>query len=266
MKQITGSEALQILSQNGAQCLIAMDTLGYLVNNKADFSCYGDGICVIFVDHSGEMDHITVVPFQNSFDYNALKNILCQCKGDFDLWIDTQKLSQSFLTSLDLEGDGFLEYERTVEDLLYPQNQSPDGVSTHIRLLEQDDMESFTRFSSEHIVNRPPLSVLFDVFITREQGFILAAFEEGMMVGYLSFFQMLPEVLDVDYIYVEPPKRGRGIGKALGNAYIKYALDRNRSAYWSNAQNDASKATALSCGFQVIRQSKKYIKGQLRVI
>lgn len=262
MKQIAGSEALQILSQNGAQCWIAMDTLGYLVNNKADFSCYGDGSCVIYIDHSGEMDHITVFPFQASFDYNALKNILRQRKGDFDLWIDTQKLSQDFLSSLDLERDGTLKYERTVEDLLYPQKQPPQGLFENVRLLDLGDMASFVGFSTENIANRPPLSVLFDVFVAKEQGFILGAFEDGTMVGYLSFFQMLPEVFDVDYIYVDPQKRGHGIGKALTNAYIKYALDRNQSAYWSNAQNDASKTTALSCGFQVIRQSKKYIKGQ----
>lgn len=30
MKEISGSEALQILSRNGPECMIASDTLGYL--------------------------------------------------------------------------------------------------------------------------------------------------------------------------------------------------------------------------------------------
>lgn len=261
MKEIRGSEALQILSQNGPECMIASDTLGYLIKNKASIACYWDGTCIIFIDQSAETDHITVVPLKHTLDSKALVNILSQGKANSDVWIDTQKLSETFLVSLDLEVSGFLKYERTLEDLIYPNKEPIDCVFENVRLLDSEDIDLFAALSSESIVNRPPLGVLFDVFITKKQGFILGAFDGDHIVGYLSFFQMLPGVFDVDYIYVSPPKRGLRIGNALGNAYVKYAHDRNHIAYWSNAQNDASKLTALSCGFQVVRRAKKYIKG-----
>ena len=257
MKQISGSEALQILAQNGPECMIASDTLGYLIKNKESVPCYWDDTCIIFVDQSTETDLVTVVPLAHTFDSKALVNIL---SPNSNVLIDTQKLSETFLASLDSELSGFLKYERTFEDLMYPSKEPIDCALDNVRLLDSEDIELFAAVSSESIVDRPPLRVLFDVFVTNKQGFILGAFEEGQIVGYLSFFQMLPGVFDVDYIYISPQKRGVGIGTALGNAYIKYAQDRNQIAYWSNAQNDASKATALSCGFQVVRQAKKYIK------
>ncbi len=260
MKQISGSEALQILAQNGPECVIASDTLGYLIKNKESVPCYWDDTCVIFVDQSTETDLVTVVPLAHTFDSKALVNILNQGKANSGVLIDTQKLSEAFLTSLDLELRDFLKYERTFEDLMYPSKEPIDCALDNVRLLDSEDIELFAAVSSESIVDRPPLRVLFDVFVMNKQGFILGAFDEGQIVGYLSFFQMLPGVFDVDYIYISPQKRGLGIGTALGNAYIKYAQERNQIAYWSNAQNDASKATALSCGFQVVRQAKKYLK------
>ena len=260
MKQISGSEALQILAQNGPECMIASDTLGYLIKNKESVPCYWDDTCIIFVDQSTETDLVTVVPLAHTFDSKALVNILNQGKANPNLLIDTQKLSETFLASLDSELSGFLKYERTFEDLMYQSKEPIDCALDNVRLLDSEDIERFAAVSSESIVGRPPLRVLFDVFVTKKQGFILGAFDEGQIVGYLSFFQMLPGVFDVDYIYINPPKRGLGIGTALGNAYIKCARDRNHIAYWSNAQNDASKATALSCGFRVVRQAKKYIK------
>lgn len=261
MKQISGSEALQILAQNGPECMIASDTLGYLIKNKESVPCYWDDTCIIFVDQSTETDLVTVVPLAHAFDSKALVNILNQGKANSDMLIDTQKLSETFLASLDAELSGFLKYERTFEDLIYPDNEQIDCALNDVRLLDSEDIERFAAVSSESIVGRPSLRVLFDVFVAKEQGFILGAFDEGQIVGYLSFFQMLPGVFDVDYIYISPQKRGQGIGTALGNAYIKYAQDKKQIAYWSNAQNDASKATALSCGFQVLRQAKKYIRG-----
>lgn len=261
MKQISGSEALQILAQNGPECMIASDTLGYLIKNKESVPCYWDDTCIIFVDQSTETDLVTVVPLAHTFDSKALVNILNQGKANSDMLIDTQKLSETFLASLDPELSGFLKYERTFEDLIYPDKELIDCALNNVRLLDSEDMELFAAVPFENIVGRPPLRVLFDVFVTKEQGFILGAFDEGQIVGYLSFFQMLPGVFDVDHIYISPQKRGQGLGTALGNAYIKYAQDKNQIAYWSNAQNDASKATALSCGFQVLRHAKKYIRG-----
>lgn len=261
MKEISGREALEILSRNGPDCMIASDTLGYFIQNNVSFVCYGDDASIVFIDQSTETDHITVVPLTHTFDSTELVNILKQGKANFDVWVDVQNLSEASLASFELAISGFLNYERTLEDLMYPAQTPMDGVREEVRLLNSEDGDLFAALSSESIVNRPPLPVLFDVFVTQKQGLILGAFEGEHIVGYLSFFPMLPGVFDVDYIYVSPSKRGQGIGKALGQEYARYALDRNHVAYWSNAQNNASKLTALSCGFQVIRQAKQYTGG-----
>ena len=60
---------------------------------------------------------------------------------------------------------------------------------------------------------------------------------------------------------VVPEKRNIGIGRKLGQAYSRYAHENNHIAYWSNAKNEGSKKTALSCGFELIRQARNYVKG-----
>lgn len=258
MKKISAADAIHILSKNGAECLIAADTLGYLIESGMKVDCYVDDTSVIFADRSEEKHLITVIPLKSSFDCNALRNIICD-NVNSEVWVDIQKLSKNFLSSFELKVKGFLKYERTVEDYIHQSQRPIEGVPDNIRLLDLDDRDCFIACSTESIENRPSLSMLFDIFIEKKEGFILGAFNEGHIVGYLSFFQMLPKVFDVDYIYVNTAQRGLGIGKSLGTAYAEYAQREKQTAYWSNAQNDASKATALACEFQIIRQSRKYM-------
>lgn len=258
MRKISGDEALHILSANGEECMIATDTLGYLIEKGTDVDCYRDDDCVIFADRSSEKNLVTVVPLKSSFDLEALKTVLRHNNASLGVWIDTQRLSETFLNLLNSNTGGFLKYERTIEDLMYPSKRPVESVFENVRLLDLDDRDCFIACSTENIANRPPLSMLFDIFVAQKEGFILGAFDNGQIVGYLSFFQMLPGVFDVDYIYVNPTQRGRGVGKSLGNAYVEHTRKVKHIAYWSNAQNDASKATALSCGFLQIRQSNKY--------
>lgn len=261
MKEINCQEALRILSQSGSEFIIASDSLNYLIKNEEPVVCYKDPACIVFINKRHHADYITVVPMAHTLDSEALLSILNKSRINSSVLIDTQKLSAKFSDSLDFALNSFFKHERTLEDFMYPSEKPVDGVFENIRLLDSADRDSFIALSSEIIMNRPPLPVLFDVFVKKEQGFIFGAFDGDHIVGYLSFFQILPEVFDVDYIYVKPEKRALGVGKSLGNMYAKYARDRNHIAYWSNAQNDASKLTALSCGFQFIRQAKKYIRG-----
>lgn len=258
MKKICSDEALHILSANGEECMIATDTLGYLIESGADVECYSDDDCVIFADRNAEKHIVTVIPLNSEFDCDALKDVVRQDNVSSDVWIDTQRLSKTFLKSFESGTSEFLKYERTVEDLMYKSQSSTKDISENVRLLDSSDRDAFVACSNENIENRPPLSMLFDIFVAQKEGFILGAFDNGQIIGYLSFFQMLPKVFDLDYIYVNPSQRGSGIGKNLGNAYVEYAQKVNYTAYWSNAQNDASKATALSCGFKTIRRSNKY--------
>ena len=47
---------------------------------------------------------------------------------------------------------------------MYAGSQSSDNISHNVRLLDETDRDMFIAVSSEPIKNRPPLSLLFDIF------------------------------------------------------------------------------------------------------
>lgn len=260
VNKISSQEALEIILQGGSDCIIDADSLKHFMENNEQVICYENSGCIVFINKDADTEYVTVVPASQTFDVDMLVKLLSQTCHNPSVLINTTKLSDEFLEKLDYVLGAFLKYEKTFEDLMYAGSQSSDNVSHNVRLLDETDRDMFIAVSSEPIKNRPPLSLLFDIFVNKKQGFILGAFANEEIVGYLSFNKILPNVCDVDYIYVKPEKRKLGIGKTLTNSYVKFTCDKNQIAYWSNAKNAISKSTALSCGFRLIRNAKKYIK------
>jgi hypothetical protein len=121
------------------------------------------------------------------------------------------------------------------------------------------DKNEFVQMTNEKIEHRPDLALLFDIFVVKRQGKILAAFDEDKIVGYISFVKMTNDCYDVDFVYISPEYRCKGYGTKLAYGYLSYVSSMNCNAYWSNAKNTASEQIAVKCGFSVVRRMKKYV-------
>jgi ribosomal-protein-alanine acetyltransferase len=89
----------------------------------------------------------------------------------------------------------------------------------------------------------------------------LVATDEGHVVGY-AIAQHLPgnDVADIQNIAVVESHRGRGIGAALLDALVEWAVDRSTTAIMLEVRDDNTVAQSLyaSRGFAVISTRAKY--------
>lgn len=258
MKIINNREALKKMLHAGPEFLIDADALNYLIEDEEPVTCYEDSDSILFINKCKDTDYVNVVPMNYSLDITNFIELLNNNCTNPELLINIQKLSPEYVDKLDCTLNETFEHKRTLEDYMYSSDNLDTATTSNIRFLDVSDMDLFTALPAEPVKNRPPLHVLFDIFVVKKQGYILGAFDEDRLVGYLAFNKILPNVFDVDYIYVDLEQRGKGIGKELGKFYAAYASENKHIAYWSNAKNDASKNTALSSGFRLIRQAKKY--------
>ena len=258
MKEISAAAAFDRITAEGPEFLIDADSLCYLIESEKPVTCFEGSDCIMLVSGESGAEQITVLPFCSTFDVGALTELLREY-DDASIVINVQRLSDE----CERETERLLEkryvLEKTTKDYMYSAGSLPAAVSPDIRMLDESDGELFCAMMQEPAAYRPPLHVLFDVFVARRQGHIAGAFYNGRIVGYLSFNEMLPNVFDVDYIYVVPEMRERGIGRELGSFYAAYAAENGHTAYWSSAKNTASENTALSCGFRLVHRDKKYV-------
>lgn len=257
MEKIGEHTALDMLKKCGNEYVIEVDSLKYIIEKKEKFECLTDGDVLIVINPSDDLDYVTVIPFSEKFDVDELISVICKKCNSVSMLVNIHKLSPDFSAYLCEKLSTKFEYERSFKDYIYASDAITQNDG-HIRLLLLSDKDLFLKCSDEQIKYRPPLSVLFDVFINKHQGQILAAFEEDRIIGYLSFISISDTVYDVDYIYVIPQKRGVGVGKKLAEAYASYSVKHGHDAYWSSVQNAASEKTAISCGFTFIREARKY--------
>lgn len=261
MKKISSQEALEKIKNMGIAYVIEADSLNYLIEDEEEVECWISDDMLITLNPSNGVTYVTVLPLCMTFSIDELISLIKEKSQKISMLINVQALSKEFIEVLNEKLESEFVYERTLVDYLYKDELTLEPSGT-IRLLSSEDKDIFVACSQEQIKNRPPLTVLFDVFVNRHQGQILAAFDQDKIVGYLSFNTIASGVHDVDYIYVIPEMRGQGIGKKLAFAYALYAKNHDYRAYWSNAKNEASEKTAMSCGFGVIRQAKKFVSKQ----
>lgn len=96
----------------------------------------------------------------------------------------------------------------------------PASQTFDVDMLDETDRDTFIAVSSELIKNRPPLSLLFDIFVNKKQGFILGAFANEEIIGYIgmddeSMLQMQGQELAVQ------KSRGKCKSQWLHNAALK---------------------------------------------
>lgn len=258
MEKINSQKALEKIKSLGIAYVMEYDSLNYLIKDEEEVDCYVNAEMLIIRNPSCDTIHMRVLPLGASFEIEELFALVMDRTRKINLLVNIQSLDEEFVEILNERLSHEFAYEYTLVDYVHSAEIDAE-VSENVRLIGSNDKEIFVACSHEQIKNRPPLAVLFDVFVNRRQGQIFAFIQEEKVVGYLSFNTIADKVHDVDYIYVAPEFRNRGIGKKLATAYALYAHDCGYCAYWSNAKNEASAKTAVSCGFNVIRQAYKFV-------
>lgn len=260
MKKITANQALELIQNFGNTYAMEADTLRYLMKEGDSVACYASDF-VFFVYSHHDTDYAVVVPLRESFDCKELLDILHTTAPSTSMLIDVQCLSADCITTLDQALADRFNHERTLKDYIHTADMIRNiEAFANMKLLTADDRTDFISCTDEMLPNRPPLALLFDLFVCKGQGHILAAYEGEKIVGYLSFTRLTDSLYDVDCIYVVPDHRKQGYGKQLGAAYVAFAHEQDADAYWSNAKTTESEEIARSCGFEAIREARKYVK------
>lgn len=260
MKAITNTEAYEIIKKFGIRGAVEADALEFHIKyQNDDTESYCDAGAVVVIYHDKSADYVSVTPFAEYFSIEAVCELIeSRCKNPV-IQIDTHSLDPDFAAQLDEAISPIVLYRRSLADYAFTGEGSPTA-DEGVRFLTASDKDRFEAVPYEKPVYRPPLSVLFDCFVNKGQGYVLGAFDGDDIVGFLSFIAIGEKVFDVDYVHVAPESRGKGIGKRLGLAYRTYALENDSVAYWSNARNEASENTAKSCGFERVRNVRIYTR------
>ncbi len=253
--KISISDAFVILKEDMHHNAIHLDTLHYVSRENNIIDCYQSQDVVIFYDTAG----VFVCPTASEFDVNAALDLISAVYTPESVCVDVHKLNEATKTEVQEKFAVFAPYKRLMKDLVC-MHPSKASVCQQVRRLTVADRELFLQSPDLlTIPNRPPLSLLFQIFVERGAGAILGYVEDNVVKGYLAYQELYKDVYDTDYVYVAEPHRKKGIGKALAVGYLDAVCGENRIALWSNAKDGASERTALSAGFEAGRESMLFM-------
>lgn len=257
--EITCDKIKHILRENMFYNAINLDTLNYM----AEEHTFAGGFCsddaVIFADSCAHTDsqgvtnNVYVCPLKKNFNYVSAARFVEKTFRAKSISVDVHLFEADTANDVKVRFSSLCPYRREIKDYV-AQNGITAG-SGPVRALTPEDKELFCDAGFAAMPNRPPVSVLFTVFVEKGAGKILGYFDEQKILGYLSYQCLYENVFDLDYIYVLTEQRGRGIGSALGRQYASYVRSQNGMALWSNARNKESEATAKACGFAAGRRA-----------
>ena len=244
--EINVENAISILKNNMLANAMEIDNLKW-ARDKAKCYVFNGAIVVVVSD---DKTYIRIIPTDNYCNYVEICEFIKQYPN-VSLTVNVNDKNEKIV------GDVF---EKSFDTVKKSVDYGGNGLSgceknDNVRLLTKLDREAFASMENESLQYRPPLNVLFTVFVEKESGEILAYFDNDKIIGYLSYNKLFDNVYDVDYIYVSPSQRKKGIGKALASSYVSIIQERKGIAYWSNAKNESSEKTAASAGLFVTRKA-----------
>lgn len=259
MENISLKTAIGILSQDKITNAMPIDNLNYMIEDGSASECYKDTDCIYVLEKRANGTFGYVFPTGKTICTESIDWILEKEPNIASLSIDIHGLNTEATENIkSAVSKSNLKYVRTLKDYCFKGNSLPENMKFSIRMLCENDMELFAKMNQEQQSTRPPLEVLFKMFVLQKRGKIIACFDKDEIVGYLSFYSLNDEIYDVDYIYTRAERRGEGAGKALAQAFLKCAIDNGKTAFWSNAKTEASERTAQSAGFAPVRQALIY--------
>ncbi len=246
---ITSEEAMTLLKQDILNNAMNIDTLQYMMEHDSAAACYLHDDTLIMADMEKGKHHIYVCPLSDSFDAEKTKTFICSRFAVESICVDIQNLPNDIVNGIREHFGRIVPFKRMMKDFVY--TKSPEArMCEHVLELTSEDKEMFVAAPDFRVMpGRPPMPILFQVFVERNAGTILAYVENGIMKGYLSYQNIWGSVYNVDYICVAEPYRNRGIGKKLGQAYLHHVNNKHGLAVWSNAKTQESERLALRIGF-----------------
>ncbi len=244
--EISVEKAISILENNILANVMEIDNLKW-AGDKAKCYLFSGAIVVVMSD---DKTYIRIIPTETHCDYTEICEFIKQYT-DVCLAVNINGENEKIVRDV---------FEKSFDSVKTIVDYGADELNAceknnSVRLLSKCDRESFTSMENESIQYRPPLNVLFSVFVEKGSGEILAYFDEDKIIGYLSYNKLFDNVYDVDYIYVAPSQRRKAIGKALASSYVSTIQERKGIAYWSNAKNENSERTAASAGLCITRKA-----------
>jgi len=259
MIELTFDEAKEILLKNEAENAEDIDNLNFHARNNTDVHYYSAyGALIITGSFRGET-FTDIIPTDNTFDVAGLCSWLTDNRKGTGIDINIQHLSEAQRTAVTglLANTHSLDY--STKCYLFTAQTTP-SVDEHIRPLTADDKEVFCTMEFTKEPNRPPQEILFDHFIVskREEGEILAYFEDGKILGYLPYYRASSNYFENDYIWTAPSRRKEGIAGKLTDAYVNAVLNAGGCPMWSDPKTEISAHIAESHGFTIIRETMCY--------
>ncbi|MBQ9745125.1 MAG: GNAT family N-acetyltransferase [Clostridia bacterium] len=247
MKEISIEKAISILKNNIIEYAMEIDNLNYVSKDKTKCLDFENAFVIITKEKE---TFIRIIPINALCDYNEIWE---QIKNNENICLSVNVYNEN---EENVRGvfEKHFDSIRVAVDYVFV-NRSEHAINGNIRILVEEDKDAFVSMENTPQQYRPPLNILFSVFVTKRSGEIIAYYDGERILGYLSYNSLFGDVYDVDYIYVSPSHRGKGIGKQLANAYASIVKGRGGIAYWSNAKNIVSEKTAKSAGFVLIRKA-----------
>jgi len=263
MNKISTDKAIATLSKDGIYSAGVLDGLLYGIEEGEGIECYSDETCLLIANTSAEYVFVEIEPTGNPLDAQRVLDFLAEKYNKVNIIINTRLLPPEKLEKVKTVFSKKYPFIGEINDFGYTRNRMEPFLPLDcVRLLTMDDKAAFCSMNAEPTKNRPPLPVLFTIFVQNGNGNILAYFEDNVIKGYLSFEQLRTadssRAFDVDYIYVLPAYRGKGIGKKLAQSYLTEICNQHGKAFWSNAKNEASEKVAISTGFEIVRKAYRF--------
>jgi len=266
LNKIAPQEMIEALSKDMATNFLEIANLQVYLNDpkRAEtVNCYRADDFLIITYGNGEGAYHSIIPTSPQFDLGNLSFYVEKVEKGVSLSFELPAAyggnasAAYFDNNLSLSKTGgmasYIKDKSTNKDILN---------SSEIRFLTKacDDAELVNSFENEQLPGRPPLSVLFNIFVEEEEGYVLAVIENNEIIAYLTYDNTNQNYYDIDYVYVKPQHRGRGLGVKLAEYYSEKAVSQGGIAYWSSAINKYSDDVAVSAGFIQLKQSYSYIK------
>lgn len=262
MKKISLESAIKFLNNKKVNNVINIDNLKYMQKEGHFVECYQNLDCVYVFEKVKEDIYGYVYSIGNRINAEDIKTLLKKYTSTVSLNIDIQEFDEYLIKDIkSLLEDSNLKQKRVIKDFCLHSNcfAVQDNCENHsVRILSYADKDVFVSMDNEVERDRPTLQILFKVFILQKQGNIIAYFDENKIIGYISFNLLFDNIFDVDYIYVSPNQRKKGIGTTLAFAFLNEVYKRNGVAFWSNAKTIESEKIAKRVGFKLVRKSLIY--------
>ena len=259
MKKISIEEAVALLQREPYENAMDLYELQFLQkNNRETFVYHGEDVLIYASRyHTADPISVTVIPLCASWNWEETMAFLQSVWDRMNLLVRVQKLSETDREAC--KASYAVRYPFRKAYTTYAAEPDAAGtVHENVRLLTPDDKEAFTAMDWEPVQYRPDPARLFDIFVTKGAGKILACLEEGKVLGFLSYDRMFDNWYGVDYIYTIPGRTGQGIGTALAEAYVYQVKQAGGIPVYDNPQVEASRRIALKSGFILLTEKYRF--------